>query len=72
MVKWLVVLVPLDLHRRVTIRHQLTLKVGGVILLQSGQVLDLGAEFRGAFLVLVVQILLGGGLSLPPNEFTHR
>ena len=72
MVKWLVVLVPLDLHRRVTIRHQLTLKVGRVILLQSGQVLDLGAEFWGAFLVLVVQILLRGGLSLPPDEFTYR
>ena len=72
MVKWLVVLVPFDLHGRVTVRHQLTLKVGGVILLQSGQVLDLGAEFRGAFLVLVVQILLGRGLSLPSDEFTHR
>lgn len=72
MMQGLVVFVPFHFHGGVTIRHQFTLKVGRVILLERGQVLDVCPKFGRSFLVFVVKVLLSWGLSLSANEFTHR
>ena len=65
------VLEPLDLHGGVSQWEELALKVGGVILLQVHQVLDLSLEAGGAMVLPVIQVFRGRSLALASDVLLH-
>lgn len=71
MMKRLSIFEPLDFHGGISEWEELTLIVGGVILFQAHQVLDLCFKPWFLWFLLVIDVFMRGSLTLAANVLTY-